>query len=153
LLNKSGQYFHRSYNRRVFGVDNDVGPTNSDAEIEAPAVARTPMTSDKTAKKDHFLESGPPMMSWSTSTSASTCTFARDGVQWLSPSIVVAGNLAALAMLLEDEGSISDEDCPEVQTRRRQAILNCELGLDLLTLHPGGAGDFDEANEEEEDHL
>jgi hypothetical protein len=56
-------------------------------------------------------------------------------------------------MPLEDEGSISDEDCPEVQTRRRQAILNRELGLDLLTLHPGGAGNFDEANEEEEDHL
>jgi hypothetical protein len=28
----------------VLGVDNDVCPTNSDAEIAAPAVARTPMT-------------------------------------------------------------------------------------------------------------
>jgi hypothetical protein len=111
------------------------------------------MTSDKKAKKDHFLESGTPMMSCSTSTSTSTCTSARDGVQWLSPRIVVAGNTATMAMPLEDEGSISDEDCPEVQTRRRQAILNRELGLDLLTLHPGGAGNFDEANEEEEDHL
>jgi hypothetical protein len=93
------------------------------------------------------------MMSCSTSTSTSTCTSARDGVQWLSSSIVVAGNTAALAMLLEDKGSISDEDCPEVQTRRRQAILNRELGSDLQTLPPGGAGNFDDANEEEEDYL
>ena len=36
---------------RVLGVDNDIGATNSDAAIAAPAVARTPLTSNKKAKR------------------------------------------------------------------------------------------------------
>jgi hypothetical protein len=143
---------------RVLGMDNDVGATNYDTAIPAPAVARTPLMSNKKAKLDHSSESATPSMS---SCSTSTSTSARDGIgriipQWSSPTIEVAGNthpVASAMQLVDETGSISDEDCPDVQTQRRLTMRNRELGLDLLTLPPGGAGDFDNAYEEDEDPV